>query len=408
MRIHRRALVGLVLLVALVGAVVIRLGTAGADPGLRTVAVGTNPQAVAVDAHSHHVFVATYNGSVSVLDAYSGAILRRIALATSTIGGSLTLVVDARTRRVFVVGDNGVVTMVDVDTGGVLRAVHVAAPTLPRRAVGLDEQAGRLVIVGRRGTVSVLDARTGKIVRAVAVTTPAQGLALALDTRTGYAFVGGDAGVMSILDTGTGKIVHTSRILTPFSSFIRVAVAQTSRRVFLANEADFSVSMFDARTGLLLRTVPVAAFPVDLAVDEHTGHVFVLSQGNGGHGTVSMLNARSGAVLATTYVGGAPIALAVDERSGRAFVTGAGDGADRKAGVQPVDGMYAWLAHTSATWLTHQDTGHVTVLDTRSDAVLRIVAVGQGPSAVAVDAGAGRVVVANFNGGSVSLLDATR
>ncbi len=340
---HKRALVGLVFLGALVGAAVIHLGATGMDPVLRTVAVGRNPQAVAVDAHNHHVFVAT-SGSMSVLDAYSGALLSRTALATGPVGGSVTLIVDARTRRVFVVGDSGIVTLVDADTGRVLRTVHVAAPALPRRAMGLDEQAGRLVIVGRSGTASVLDARTGKVMRTVAVTTPAQGLALAVDTRTGFAFVGSDVGTVSMLDTGTGKIVHTSRIPMRFSAISRVAIAQRAKRVFVVNDGDFSVSMLDARTGTLLRTVLVGPFPVDLAVDEHTGHLFVLSQGNGGHGTVSMLDARSGAVLATTYVGGAPIALAVDERSGHAFVTGTGDGADGKTGVQPLDGIYAWLS----------------------------------------------------------------
>jgi DNA-binding beta-propeller fold protein YncE len=75
----------------------------------------------------------------------------------------------------------------------------------------------------------------------------------------------------------------------------------------------------------------------------HTGAV----DSNGvslGAGSMSVLDARSGVVLRTVVVGVAPIAVAVDERSGRAVVVNAG-GPVRipDAWGQVLDRLRRWL-----------------------------------------------------------------
>jgi len=50
----------------------------------------------------------------------------------------------------------------------------------------------------------------------------------------------------------------------------------------------------------------------------------------------------------------------------------------------------------------------VSVLDARSGRILRTVTVGLGPYAVAVDERTSRVFVANYDGNTVSVLDAGR
>jgi DNA-binding beta-propeller fold protein YncE len=150
-------------------------------------------------------------------------------------------------------------------------------------------------------------------------------------------------------------------------------------RIFWGNVLG-TVSMLDAGSGQLLRTVLVSRWPSALVADERTGHVFVAG-GNGS--TVTMLDASSGAVVRKIAVGAHPVAMALDERSDRLFV---------------------------ATWGPMGSTGMptgpgtVSVLDGRSGSVLRSFSVGVRPRAIGVDEQSGHVFVANL-GGTVRVSD---
>ena len=58
-----------------------------------------------------------------------------------------------------------------------------------------------------------------------------------------------------------------------------VAVDPGRDRVVVANGADASVSLLEARRGALLRTVPVGAQPLAVAADGRTGRAFVINYG---------------------------------------------------------------------------------------------------------------------------------
>ena len=82
-----------------------------------------------------------------------------------------------------------------------------------------------------------------------------------------------------------------------------LAVDPRSGHVFVANSADNTVTMLDARTGRVLRTTVVGSAPEQLQVNPHTAHAFVLSADDG---SVSVLDTRSGAVLRTLRLGAGP------------------------------------------------------------------------------------------------------
>src|SRR5207248_11777698 len=170
---------------------------------------------------------------------------------------------------------------------------------------------------------------------------------------------------VSKLDARSGRVLRT---LGVGDAPVALAIDERSGRVFVVNEGPehdgfpigpSSISVLDAGTGTVLRTITVGYRARALAIDERQGHVFVA---NSGTDTVSMLDARSGSILRTTTVGTAPLALAVNERTGRLFIANNGDNS-------------------------------VSVLDTTTGRVERTVSVGAGPGAVAVDEGANDVVV---------------
>src|SRR5437868_10918168 len=160
---------------------------------LRTVAVGTSPVAVAVDERTNRVFVVDAgSGTVSVLDARSGIVMRTSAdhLAPRMVA------VDEKTGRVFVtngagapgqgsVTGGGSVSVLDARRGTVLRIIPVG---LAPFALAVDEKRGLVFVANQRdNNVSVLDARTGQSLGTVGV-----GLspyAVAVDERTGRVVV---------------------------------------------------------------------------------------------------------------------------------------------------------------------------------------------------------------------------
>jgi DNA-binding beta-propeller fold protein YncE len=144
----------------------------------------------------------------------------------------------------------------------------------------------------------------------------------------------------------------------------------------VANDVDRSVSMVEARSGRVLRTIAVDLKPWGIAVHQRRNRVVVLTSEEfmpGAAGQVQVLEGRTGRRLHTVAVGLGPAALAVEERSGHVFVansygTPAGDGSMSR--------LVAWSRHWLPAWgqrwlrrLAHSvpptDTlpGTVTVLD---------------------------------------------
>ena len=103
---------------------------------------------------------------------------------------------------------------------------------------------------------------------------------------------------------------------------VAVAVDAHTSHVVVANADGNRVSILDARTGVVLRTVLVGKNPFAVAVDARTRRAFVL---NDLDNSVSILDTRTGAVLRTVPVGHAPFAAAVDAPTGRAFVVNSHD-----------------------------------------------------------------------------------
>jgi DNA-binding beta-propeller fold protein YncE len=143
------------------------------------------------------------------------------------------------------------------------------------------------------------------------------------------------------------------------------------------------VTLLDARTGALVRTLTLGPDPADLAtavaVDARSGHAFVTTLSG-----VTMLDARRGTILRRIPVGGrGPADIAVDERRGRAF-----------------------LAVERGGW-PRTIPGAVRILDTRTGATLRAIPVPD-PMEIALDRQVGHLVIFDISGSTnhVLLLDA--
>lgn len=307
----------------------VRILTASTGGVVRTVALGTAPQALAVDPATRRVFVVTRadrpdtQGSVTMLDEGSGKVLRTVTVGVDP----RAVAVDVTTGRVFVTNLHGV-SVVDASTGALLRTIPTSADELSVAPVAIDKQTGQVFAASSAtnasgqaapgaSIISVLDAATGTLRRRIPITNGP--IAVSVDERTRRAFTSNLDGSVSILDVQTDRLVRTIP-LAPLAVAPAVAVDSQSGRAFVAGY-DYTtyhghISTLNVRSGNLLKTVAVGNTANAVAVAERVNHVFALSESG-----VSMLDARSGNLLRTTPIRPSPDAVVVDARSGRVFVS---------------------------------------------------------------------------------------
>lgn len=360
---------------------------------LRTLRLNGAVVAAAMDERSGHAFVATYGagtaglGHVVVLEAATGAVIRRVVVGPSPIA----LAVDTHVGLLCVVDrTDGAVRVLDTRTGEIRHTVVLFSGTVPVAAV-VDEHADRTLVAGyipgSGGTVSVIETAGAQLLRIMPL-----GLApwsTAVDEAGARAFAISPASNAIVeFDTRGGDLACT---FTMGGNHGAIALDARVGHLFVTNTLSATVSMVDVTKGALLRTIPVGKNPVALAVDERAARIIVIARGpiDGagvalGNGTITEVDAVSGRIVRTAAVGRNPSAVAVDAPHGRVIVA--------SMGVIDTRGNY-------------DGAGRVTELDERTGATLRSVAVGIAPQYLALDERAGRVVVTSA-GGTVIVRDA--
>jgi len=326
----------------------VRMLDGGAGTMARTVTVGQDPSALAVDPATHRVFVCNID-TVSVLDARSSALVATVPVGANPFG----IVVDVPDRRVFTVNPiDGTVDMLDAATGTILRRTRVGLRPV---SAALDARARRLLVADSGGgTVSVLDARTGAVVGTISI--GAHTAAVAIDARTGRAVVGyadseeDNAGLagpgLSVVDTRHLAVVRNLGQSQVPHGVAAIAVDERTARAFVVNHNTDAVAVLDTRTGALLRTVAVGAHPIAVAVDTRASHVFVVNLD--GH-SVSVLDAGSGRLQRTFALPATPIAVAVDDATGQAFVAVSAGGTEQLP--DPWRDVPGWVPRGIQRWL---------------------------------------------------------
>lgn len=349
---------------------------------LRTVATGSgnpnemSPDNIAIDAPTNRVFVTNPGDeTMRVLDARPGALLRTVVVGYMAGEGGQSMVVDTRTDRVFLWASG--LRVIDARSGAILRTLINMGDNL-----AMDEQAGRVFVAdGFAGTVKVLDARSGTILR----TLKAAHARVVASAATGHVFVTVGT-VLRMFDARTGQLLRTIPVGT------RVGWDQTAQTFMAPAAGDPANSMLvlspmagsgrlilvDARTGRIRRTPVLGSLNDTPLLDRRTGHLFVAgtSSATSGDGRVWMIDAHSGALLRTITVDPNPSSIVLDERAGRVLVASRGV-------------LHGYLP---------TGPGSVSVIDARSGALLRAVPVGVGPGLMGVDERMGRAFVATYGG----------
>lgn len=368
MRLRRRYLLlaGLPVLILTIG--VAAWSRTGNAPLLRTIALPRRPFELAVDARTHRVFVigTTVGGYLSMLDARTGTLLRTVALGALPLHlGGARLAVDTRTGRVFIPNGGGI-TMLDARTGAPLRTIAAGG-----YATKVDELRGHVFSLSSHA-LAMLDARSGALLRVTPL--PIVPVGLAVVEPSGWVVASDQSGArVSLLDARSGELVRTIA-----GAGDPVAIDGRRGRVFGITAT--GVSLLDVRSGRLVRTLPVDD-SYDAAVDLRQGLVIVPTatsfSGWRAPSVVTLRRTLDGMALRTMRVGTGRAVVALDARSDQLVVATTG----------PFDASGNAIAR-----------GTVRLIDARSGQVRRTVTVGVDPLAVAVDERTERTFVVNSGG----------
>jgi YVTN family beta-propeller protein len=368
---------GLVLLATL--ATVLVAGRLQVPPAVRTSAVGRAPTALVADARTRRVFVANLGSStVSMLDAASGTVLATIAVAPHP----RALAVATTAGRVFVVSDDATwdeadrVSVLDAASGRLLRTVAVGRGM---HALAVHERSGRVFVTNASdASVSLLDARSGRVLHTIPLGFIPSGIAV--DERTDRVFL--LTGAPSFQPYPTSRAVPTivilldarsGTVLRPVPvglSVAAIAVDERTGQAFVSDTLGSTLRVLDGRTASVVRTIAVGRAPGALAVDERTGAIVVA---NAYYNSVSLVDAASGRVVRTVPLALPPRAIAVDQRRDRVVVL------------------------TGEAFVPAALAGQVQVLEGRTGQPLHTVAVGADASALALDERTGKVFATAMN-----------
>ena len=145
-----------------------------------------------------------------------------------------------------------------------------------------------------------------------------------------------------------------------------------TRKVFVSNYADGTLTVVHADTLAVLGTVPAGVHPRRLIVNSASNLVYVVN--DNAPGTVTVVETGSYGIVATIPVGNNPRTLGADFGAREVYVAN----------------------HTGNS---------VSIIDTATNSVLATVPVGNGPRSPVANSGLGKVYVPNYNDASVSVID---
>lgn len=178
------------------------------------------------------------------------------------------------------------------------------------------DSAARRVYLGRGTEVQVIDADTGKLLGRITGFERQHGVAIAHPVNRGFVTDGG-AGTVTIFDLRTLKRIRT---VTAQPDADCVIYDPVSRRVFTMNGDPQNSTVIDARTGKVIKTIPLGGAP-EFAVADGRGMIYAnLASTN----QIIAIDTRTMTIKSrwSSAPAGHPTAMAIDPTHHRLFSAG--------------------------------------------------------------------------------------
>lgn len=277
----------------------------GSDHSRSSVKVGSDPVAVAINTATNRVYVANNgSGSVSVLDGNTDTVV-----ATLDIGKTpYVLAVNEVTNRVYVSNTfSNTVSVIDGSTNAI-HTLDIGSAD----EIRVDPVHNAIYLLGYETEhLTILDGKNEGVRKVSAGALHLWDVALNTTLQEVYiSRIGSD-------DVAIVSEARQTPLSIPTGKMPGALVIDLRRQlVSVANYADDSLTIVDARKHSALATLHVGEHPQAVAVDSYAGLIYVANT----HGnSLSVIDEFSRKVIATLPAGKKPYALAVDTEGGMVY-----------------------------------------------------------------------------------------
>lgn len=367
------------------------------DRVIRTFVVGGFTSAVAVDSATDTVFIANGQSSLVAYDGASGVALFTVQLGAEQVNGLQSLAVDEATDTLWVADDvDGQVLKFNGATGARIGDLPISGAY----EIVVDPSTDALAVFSSADkTVSMIDASTLSVtwsddlsLNFIQRASPT----LAVDSSTGTVFVNSlRGGSLNAINEATGQ-----RLATYYGGDFSFgsAVDPNNGDIYVANYWSGAVSVVDARTMTLLKTIP-SPYPLAdrVVVDTKTNTIYVATSGNG----VYMIDANTNTLIgpALTDVDSRTNGLAINEQTDQIYAAVDGslvdiDGATKAVVPIPninADGGVAVDSETNTIYAI--STGEIEAINGTTNTFTTEASVGPEALDIAINEATDRVYV---------------
>ena len=228
-----------------------------------TIAVGSKPQGVAVSADGSRLYVSNSgSNSVSVIDAATNSVVATYSTGASPNGLAVT-----SDGKLYVANrDNNTVSVLNA-ANGTVAAGPIAVGSLPT-CVAVNPAGTRVYVTNASGTVSVISTANNTVMATVPVGSAPVGVSVSPDG--GLVYVANSSDSLSVIDAATNTRIQQVAIDTsPENGVHYVAVSPDGTSVYVTDQADRVVRVFS-----FANHAPAATgFPTFGAANVNTGAV---------------------------------------------------------------------------------------------------------------------------------------
>ncbi len=308
-----------------------------------------------------------------------------------------------------------------VGTGAVAEAFLAGNTGALFTANSLSDSVSEFTTFTTFSAVTTINLPVGS--RPIAVTTARPGSMYALNSSPNANCP--NTGSVSVIDTSALVATSTTCVGPDPVSFAQIPSAT---KIYIANQGDNTVSVFDPLFGSVVATITQAMGlglnPVFVIPSLDGGYVFVVNKGDGTNpGSLSIIATVNDQVVMNIALGVAPTFAYIDSHLLRLYVTNTGSNsvtvfdlsnlnlnnnpvlntlATVNVGSEPV-GVTA-LPDGTRFYTANSISNDVTVVSATSYSVLKTIPVGQDPVWITSEPSSTKVYTANKASGSVSII----
>jgi YVTN family beta-propeller protein len=313
---------------------------------LRSVAVGSQPLGVGLDATLGRVYVANSgDNSVSVLDESNDRVMATIQVGQKPF---FHVAVDETRHQVYVT-NNGDGTLAVLDGQANRRLATVSDLSGAPEGVGVHPGRNRVYVTRGGHTLSVVNAASRAVI--ADLDTGAFNHTVAVDPTLDQAYVSrSNPDVLTVVD------LVRNRIVTDIPATGHPVVDVASHFVFLADFRAPRVWLVDGTTNRVLGSIALSHQPLLLAVDAARGCLYTTHPGDD---LVTVVDIAGRRELGTLKVGNEPAAIAADAVTGKVYVANT-----RSNSVTVIQGAPCGNALTPPATRTTTPTATVTLTNT--------------------------------------------